>query len=218
MKIKKLVRILRNINPKAFYLIAFLFSVHLGALLSGCGYTLQGSRSEYFEKEGISRIYVKPLLNNSFQPGAENIVYNALVKTLSAHKRVKIVQNINDSDAVLQGTVSGAQFTHKTPTPVSSLMPKLPEITIQDPRSVTSIFTASLSCSFNLVRRQAVRGKGTGLWGASFGKARDFPAAAVLDVPGTTSALINQSEFERALIELASNMMEDVHESMLAMF
>ena len=39
-----------------------------------------------------------------------------------------------------------------------------------------------------------------------------------LGVIGNTSALINDSEFERSLADLAASMMGDLHESMLAMF
>jgi hypothetical protein len=188
---------------------------------AGCGYTLQNSHSELLEREGVHRVYVKPLVNSTFKPGVENIVYNALIRTLVSHGRVKLVQREIDADAVLQGNISAAQFTIAGSTSASQLNPLLDRPVMDlDLRnvSVASVYAASLGCEFSLNRRITVPGKKDNLWSSSFSRSKPFSAANQLDVPGTTSALINESEFDRALLEMATNMMDDVHEFMLAMF
>jgi hypothetical protein len=186
---------------------------------SACGYTLQGSHSELLDKEGIRTIYVKPLVNNTFKPGIENVVYNALIRTLLSHGRVKLVQNEATADAVLQGNVEVAQFTIAGSTTANLLAPQLPFTFLDLPNTtVASVYNASLACSFVLNRRVVPPGKRKLLWSAPFSRSKPFSSANQLSVQGTTSALINESEFERALSELSYSMMDDVHEFMLAMF
>lgn len=190
---------------------------------AGCGYVLQNSHSELLDKEGIRKVYVKPLFNATYKPGVENVVYNALIRTILAHRRVKVVQHESDADAVLQGTVTQAQFASIAGAAASSLPPTL---TAPIPGSgldignitIASVYNATLGCSFSLVRTVNIPGKKALVWSGAFTRNEPFPASNQLDVPGTTSALINESEFERALSDMATNMMGDVHESMLAMF
>jgi DNA polymerase III delta subunit len=180
------------------------------ALLAGCGYTLQNSHSEMLEKEGIRTIYVKPLINNTFKPGIENVVYNALIRTLLSHGRVKLAHNEADADAVLQGNVDSAAFTVAGLTTASALPPGIsstPGIDLQNTQ-VASVYSAYLSCDFTLVRRVVPPGKRKVVWSAPFSRSLPFASANQLDVPGTTSALINESEFERALADMAVSMMK----------
>lgn len=199
----------------------------LGAslLVTGCGYYLQTSHNELLDKEGIRKVYIKPLINNTYKPGVENVVYNALIRILLSHRRVKIVQNEQDADAVLQGTVSVAQFSIAGSAYAYQLAPYLGGNAVLPGSglnisltSIATVYMASLGCDFTLNRRVVPPGKRKLVWGSSFSRNEPFSAANQLDVPGTTSALINDSEFERALSEMANNMMYDVHESMLAMF
>ncbi|MEK6579060.1 MAG: hypothetical protein AABZ55_07515, partial [Bdellovibrionota bacterium] len=79
-------------------------------------------------------------------------------------------------------------------------------------------YQAALTCQFDLQRTVIAPGKKPVIWTGGFSRSKPYPGSNQLGPPGTTSALINESEFERALSDLAENMMEDVHESMLAMF
>jgi hypothetical protein len=203
----------------------------LGLAQAGCGYTLQNSHNELLEKQGIERIYVKPLTNNTYKPGVENTVYNALIRTILTHRRVRLVTEPSSADAVLTGIVTQAQFGVTGTSSANGLYP----VTLSSDKaqikhygpspdsdlsriSIATIYTATLGCDLTLDRRIEVRGKRTKIWLGSFLKSKPFPASNQLDVPGTTSALINESEFERALGEIAVNMMDEVHESMLSMF
>lgn len=212
----------RFFNLRLFFALAALWAAFV---LSGCGYYLQNSHNEILDKEGIQTVYVKPLVNNTYKPGIENVVYNALIRTLLSHRRVKLVQSEAAADAVLQGSVSMAQFVIAGSTTANQLSPysgsiaTLPGSNLDiSHTSVATVYSAFLGCDFSLRRRVTPPGKRTVVWSSSFSRSKPFAAANQLDVLGTTSALINESEFERALSEMATNMMDDLHESMLAMF
>ena len=130
-----------------------------------------------------------------------------------------LVHSREDADGVLQGIVDGAGMSSAGGAAVSSLKPEpigagLPSKDFQIPGQ----YSASLSCSFSLSRRIAVKKKSSIVWAAGFSRARPFPGANQLDVPGATSPLINDSEFDRALGELAKSIMDDAVNSMAATF
>ena len=114
---------------------------------SACGYTLQNSHSPLAEKEGIRRIYVTPLVNNTYTPGVENTIYNALIQTLSVHRRVIIVSHPEGADAVLKGSVTEADFGPSATTPAQNLNPA-GSLGAQDMQAnilVATEYTATLS-------------------------------------------------------------------------
>lgn len=189
-------------------------------LLQGCGYGFQSSKSSSLRKEGVETVYVAPFTNNTYKPGVENLVYNSLVRGLSGYGRVKIVQSRALADAVLEGAVSTASFGSIASSYVSSMKPdgvggNLPTAGF----SVAGAYQANLACSFSLNRtRIRKKGQSAQVWAASFSRTLSFAGANQLDVPGTTSSLINDSEFDRALTDMAKAMMDDVNNSMVAMF
>jgi len=207
----------------AFQIRLLTVALLCSLLASGCGYTLQTSKSPLTEKEGIHKIYVSPLVNNTYTPGIENTVYNALVEIISVHRRVSLVNNKEDADAILTGKVIIAEFVAGPVSPASSLQPSNAFGTggSTDLRAnilVATEYEASLSCSFVLTRAHPEQGKRTILWTSAFTRGKPFAGNNQLGVQGDTSVLINQSEFERALGDLSVSMMGDLHESMLAMF
>lgn len=182
--------------------------------VSGCGYTLQTSESPLKEKYGIERIYVEPVVNNSYKPGVENVVYNALLRTLNGGRRVLLVRREEDADAILQGEVSAADSAPGASIPANRLKP------VETGPSnvfVAIEYMATLGCQFKLYR--AVDGKkGKLIWTSGFSRSHAYPGNNQLGVAGATSQLINESEFDRVLEDLARTMMDELHESMLAMF
>jgi hypothetical protein len=188
-------------------------------LLQGCGYSFQSSRSSAFEKEGIEKVYVAPFTNGTYKPGVENLVYNSLVRGLSGYGRVKIVQHRELADAVLEGSVSTASFASIGNSQVSSMLPSIGGGLPTSVFPVASTYQAILSCTFSLNRiRIKKKGQKAVVWTGSFNRWLPFAGANQLDVPGTTSPLINDSEFDRALTDMAKSMMDDVNNSMVAMF
>ncbi len=207
-----------NLSLSRAIALALALAITTG-LSSGCGYTFQNSRNPLLVRDGVQKIYVSPVVNNTYKAGIENIVFNNLLRTLVAHGRVTLVHHLEEADALLEGSVGGASYGASASTSVSELNPSgLGAILSTSQFPVATEYTASLACSFILTWRVAKPGKKEIIWSSSFGRSKPFPAANQLDVPGTTSALINDSEFDRALSDLAKSMMDDVHESMLAIF
>ncbi|MCM2323963.1 MAG: LPS assembly lipoprotein LptE [Oligoflexia bacterium] len=190
-------------------------------VVSGCGYTLQASRDTNLEKEGVRRLYVTPLVNNSYKSGVQNLVYNSLLRALSGSESVRLVSRPEEADAILGGTVNVARYDVRSTAAAKDLPPKDAgrrfETVLGNIRVATS-YLAILECSFMLNHRHPPSGKPAKLWGASFSQSKPFAGANQLSTPGTTSALINESEFDRALGDLATQMMADVRENMLARF
>lgn len=183
--------------------------------LIGCGYTLQGAGNRLTDREGIRRIYVSPMVNNTYKPGVENLVYNQLIKAISSSGRISLVQEKDQADATMSGSIGQADYAISTLAATSSLFPQgvgSPDL------YVATVYTANLGCSFTLTARHPRPKQNAALWSGSFSRSKQFPANNQLDVVGTTSALINESEFDRTLKDLAQRLMDDVTESMLNMF
>ena len=187
----------------------------LGGCISllACGYSLQTSRSELVEREGIHKLYIRPVTNNTLRLGVENIVYNALIRSVAAYRHVRLVQNLADADSFLdstiwevKSTVSASQSAGTFPVTFYSTLP------------VANEYSAQLVCQFSLFKIADSKGPTRLLWGSNFTRQKLFPAFVALGVPGTTSPLITETEFYRTIGDLAQSMMDDVHESMFSIF
>lgn len=203
-------------RASAFFL-SFCFGFVM-VLATGCGYGFYKSRSPWLESEGIHSIYLRPIRNGTYKPGVENTVYNALLHVLLTHQKIRIVSHEEEADAILSGTVDSASYGVSLTKGAKDLEKgdRLKE-SFQGV-NVATVYTASLGCSFSLVRRNPVPGKSPNLWSGGFGRSKPFPATNQLDVVGTTSALINETEFDRALGDLAKLILADMHEDMLSQF
>lgn len=186
----------------------------VGTLLSSCAYRVQTSKGQYFEERGIKYLYVNPLENDTYKMGIETKVYSALVEGIAARGRVKVVRNIDHADAILTGRVTAADLSTGAAIGTHRLQPL---DTGTGNVSVAAVYEVHLQCSFNLAVLDE-EGKESSLWGEDFERTKSFASSTQMGSLGTTSALINESKFDRALQELAELMMADVHESMLAAF
>jgi hypothetical protein len=196
--------------------IGFLRAAALLAAFAaqGCGYTLQNSRGSSLREAGVETIYVQPVKNQTYKPGVENLFYNELVQALLAGKRVKLVDRPEIADAVLETSIDRAAYQQSATTSANAIYPST-IAAIEIP--IATEYQAVLSANFTLRRQK--NGFGTDqLWGSNFSRTRRFAGNNQKDVYGTTSSLINESEFDRALQEAAHSMMQDVHEAMLARF
>ncbi len=198
----------------------FLLISSLAALLfqSACGYSLYNSKNpnaRVLDEQGIRKIYVKPLVNNTYKPGVENVVYNELVKSLNSFRRIQLVTDEKEADAVLSGTVGSADYAPAASAPFSNLYPLGRGSTN---REAAIRYTANLNCGFTLAKRNPGGGMGTQIWSGSLSRVRDFPGNNQIGMYGATSPLINDSEFDRALKEMAQSMMGDLNEYMLNRF
>jgi hypothetical protein len=188
---------------------------------TGCGYGIRGSHSDALEKDGVHRIYIAPITNNTYHYGVENVVYNSLVRSLAAFHGIKLVNDPQIADAVLAGQVTQADSSISASTAAQSLNPRnLPVPNSFGSLYVATEYTASLVCNFNLIRthpnpnlKQAAT-----VWTGGFSRSKPYPASNQLGVLGTTSGLINDSELDRTLIDISHDMMIDVRESIVSRF
>lgn len=188
------------------------FAVSL-LLMLGCGYHLRETTHALRDQHGVQSIYVEPLKNSTYKAGVENHVYNALMRVVAAGGRIRLARTPEGADAILSGSVSRAEYAILAATTENALLPESIKgrISVQ----VATVYQASLACEFTLHRRSA---EAPSLWSSSFSRTKPFSAQNQLGTLGRTSALINESEFERALQDLTETMVADVHESMLAGF
>ncbi|MDR3608766.1 MAG: LPS assembly lipoprotein LptE [Oligoflexia bacterium] len=207
-------------TAKAF--CSFLLTLVLG--LTGCGYTLQGTHSHELEKEGVRKVYVAPVRNDTYKAGIENVVYNALLQSLASYNGVHLVSEPEDADAVLSAIVTRADTEVAATGAASGLSPN----TIGSALSsilppygsvyVATYYNAVLGVSFSLNKRHIESGKRANIWSGAFNRSQLFPASNQLGSLGTTSMLINNSEYDRAIRSVSKDMMSDVREAMLARF
>jgi hypothetical protein len=195
-------------TTKIYRIGAALLTV--GSLASGCGYAMRTSRDpSRISRLGVSRIYVDPIQNETFRPGVENGVYSQLIRMLSATPGIRTVNSPEESHARLGGIVISAQRSVSGEIRASQLNPRNRG---SDQLLVATEYAATLECSFALKQGEKV------LWSGRFSRSRPFPANSQIGALGSTGALINESEFERALVEVATEMMTDVRNSLMQDF
>ncbi len=191
-------------------LSCFLLALAATLAASGCGYAMRTSRDpSQLSRLGITRLYVSPIQNETYRPGVENGVYSQLVRMLSATPGVRTVKSSGESQATLEGKILLAQRTVSGEIKASDLNPRNRG---SEQLLVATEYSATLECSFALRQGEKV------LWNANFKRSRPFPANSQIGALGSTGALINESEFERALLEVASDMMTEVRSSLLQGF
>ena len=148
--------------------------------ISGCGYALQGTHSHELEKDGIRRIYVTTIRNDTYRPGVENVVYNELLQSLSAFKGIQLVTSPEDADAILSGTVSNADSTIAGTGAAPSLNPAAlgTSLPVLQPSFQTiyiaTLYNAVLGVSFSLTRRNPKPGQKATVWSGSFSRTGIF--------------------------------------------
>jgi hypothetical protein len=194
---------------------AFLCAV-LVVSHSGCGYALRTSKSSSaLSKKGIHRIYVRPMANATFRAGVENTVFNAIVRGINGFPGIRAVSYPEEADAVLEGTVSSVGRSVSSVLKSSDLNPKgLGSSNIL----VATEYVAVLEVGFELKSISREGSTPQSLWKGNFSRTKPFPANNQLWSLGSTSALINESELDRSLGDIAELMGRDLVQSMLEDF
>lgn len=177
---------------------------------AGCGFQMRNIREERFTAWNISRIYVPPVVNQSYRVGLEAVLRNEWTKRLETSGVVHVVQNIEDADAILEPVLAAATRTGSAQSPTDQLAP-----IGQGKAGIAfhSMYTANVTTSTRLVRKN-----GPVLWEASVSRSQPFPSNTKLGYLGTTSALINATETDRAYQELIEQLVQDSYRRMTDTF
>lgn len=179
----------------------------LAVILAGCGYGFR-SRANTWENEGIRRIYIEPLVNNTLRPGVEVVFTSALLKEFAQGGRIALVNDKKGADAVLTGTLVNVEsriFSQTTADQVSKDPP--PGQGLDSTFVIATEYTASA-----LINMQLQRVDGTPLWSQGFSRSRIYPAANQGGDIGNTGVLINESRMSMALGEIATFLAVEVHD------
>jgi hypothetical protein len=188
------------------------FSILLLWGMAGCGYHMRGADRPFFRSHGIQKIFVQPVLNNSFKAGVEITMYNAIRKRFAQGGYVKVVGSPEEADAWIEAKVLTANYSPQAITTADKLAF---DGVSQGPATVqiASSYLVNLVVDFKLRNRQQ-----TVLWGDSVSRSKGFPASTYMGTLGSTSALINEGEFERTLQDLAVTVATDAEESINSLF
>ncbi len=190
------------------FLIPVLF---LAFGLSSCGYTLRGSSRPFFAKHGIKVLYVPPVKNQSYKAGAEITLYNALRKKMAQGGYVSVIGDANLADATLSAIVMDASYVPAAITTADQIAPLG-----SGPNSVqiASSYDVTLKVVFILSENKT----GKTLWRDVLRREKTFAATTYIGPLGSTSALINDSDFERTLTDLSVGICEDAEELINSIF
>ncbi len=179
--------------------------------MTGCGYTLRGSTRPVFESKNIRTLYIAPVQNNSYKSGVDITLFNALRKRWSSGGFVRIVDREDQADAKLYATVTTATSAPGSPVPAEQIFP-----IGNAPKGVqlATTYVVNLGVAFRLVLSKGEEV----LWADALSRQKVFQAVTFLRQFGNTSALINESEFERTLGDLSQAIVVDAEESVHALF
>lgn len=185
-----------------------LFLVLILPLVSSCGYHMRGESRPFFEQNKIQRLYVSPVRNNSYKSGVEITVYNALRKRFSQGGYLKLVDQASLADAEFSSTVIDAKYVPQSLTTADKLAGLVGPSSVQ----VATNYNASLKIQFIL--KTPVKT----LWEDTIERTKIFAASNYIGPLGSTSALLNEGEFERTLNDLSLNVATDAEESINTIF
>ena len=183
-------------------------------VIPGCGYHMRGEERPFFKKNGITTLYVFPVRNKSYKAGIEITVYNALRKRFSEGGYLRIVDQPENADASILATINTAEYGPMAITTVDKIAGAgsgnaLGPSNVQ----IASSYNVGLSVNFLLTSKQ-----GKIIWSDTIGNNKSFAASNYLGTLGSTSALINEGEFERILTDLSETISANAEESINALY
>jgi hypothetical protein len=209
---------------KRIILFTQLFLLPL--LLSGCGYHLRSSKSPLLEEYGIRTLFIAPFENDTFKAGVDQVVYNRITQELGASLNVQIVSRPELADAALKGTVTRADYGRAGPLQRARDLEPSDNRTIPSNIQIATAYNAYLNCQFSLAMLPTREERSNDLekmstrtiWQNNFRRTLQFPGNNQVGTLGTTSALINDSEFDRTLTSLAEGISSDLKDSLFHYF
>lgn len=193
--------------------LSLILVLNLGA----CGYTLRGNSRPFFARYGIKTLYIPPVRNDSYKAGAEITIYNALRKKLAEGGYVSIIDDAKLSDAKFSATVVDASYAPlaiTTADQIGSAAQVAPLVKGPTTVQIASSYNVTFTVRFLLEDSKG----GKRLWTDTLTRQKSFVATTYIGTLGSTSALINDSDFERSLSELSIGLVGDAEELINSIF
>ncbi len=192
---------------------SFVFVIFLFFLFPfGCGYHWQ-QKINPWKNRGIEKVYVEILKNNSLKAGAEVPFTSALVKMFSRGNKVRVVSEPTAADAIVQGAIDSISSSIGPRSTVPTLTTDPQAATISD-MLVATEYQVSAALTVTLVDQKSK----SVLWSQGFSGNKFYPGNNRFGLVGNTSALINDSQQQLALQDIAQILASDVYDTMLEVF
>ena len=183
----------------------FLLSVLLG--ISGCGYTLSHRVKNVFD--GPKGLYVPVFSNQTEEMGAETVFTNALLRELTLHETLKLVNSKESSPLELRGTLE--KITYQ---PTALYAPSAAVNKLQPYSNVPDQINLVATVRVDLFDREAKKV----IWTQTVNGSRIV--SAYLERTGDKEAASGFGTYTQSLIDgrysdIARDMMRDLYDSML---
>lgn len=190
--------------------LGFLFTVSM----TGCGGYSFESRGNTWKKEGVQRVFISTLENKTLKTGVEVPFAAALMREFSRGNRIKLVGKEHEADAILEAAVEIVDTRSFSQATVAQISPNDPKAQELSDFAVTSEYIVSASMSVQLRRVRDSKQ----LWSQSFSRSKIFPGSNKFGLQGSTSMIINGSQEQLALSEIAQFLASDAHDAMFEAF
>lgn len=153
----------------------------------------------------MERIYVNGFKNGTFRPGIEQLFSTSMVREIQKSRAFQLVNSEKDADAVLSGTVLGAESS------VSSVSSAA--LTSTRSVNVAAEYNVSVVCAVQLKDRH-----GRIIFSQTISDSKTYPAVVRTADQGATVPLVNESEQRIAIQFLAGQMMAGVYQRIIDTF
>ncbi len=187
--------------------------------LSGCAYQFQGTENPWKDKS-VETVYINIMTNNSLRSGEEVPFTSAFIKTFSRGNKLKVVNDSKRADLVVNATIENITSTISSSTNVPTLTKdKLASQTLSD-MVIATEYAATATVSVSLTKGENNHNPKVPavLLTQNFSRIKIYPGNSQFGLQGTTSVLINESQFQMALNEIATGISADAYDTMLEYF
>ena len=181
--------------------------------VSACsGYRWQDKSNPWAEK-GYHKVYVSIMLNNSLRSGAEVPFTSAFVRAFSRGNKLRVVSDEGDADILVNANLDNIASEIISSTRVVDITKDASAEALSDVMVATD-YIAKASVTVRFVTKKT----NETLIEQKFERSKIYQGNNRFGKLGTTSALINDSQFQVALNEVARSIAADAYDTMLESF
>ncbi|MCO5143517.1 MAG: LPS assembly lipoprotein LptE [Oligoflexia bacterium] len=188
--------------PRLFW----IFCSALMIIFTSCGYQFQ-NRTNPLQRLGIEKLYIENFKNDTYRPGIEQFFSTALIREIQRSGAFEIVNNRDEADAVVGGTITQADAlpSSLSSTAIGGATDKSIDVAAQ--------FSAVVSCGITVTDRS-----GRALFSQSVSGNKIYPGSRAVGDKGATVSLVNESEQRLAIHFIAAEMMSSVYQRLVDVF